>query len=65
MYIHLDMSKTGDKTGIAGIYIAGKRPKVEGEDSSKEMFYRVAFSVSVKAPRGYEISFDKHRSFIR
>ena len=25
----------GDKTGIAGIYISGKRPKLEGEDSSK------------------------------
>ena len=65
LYIHLDMSKTGDKTGIAGVYIAGKKPKIEGEDSSREMFYRVAFSVSIKAPRGYEISFDKHRTFIR
>ena len=65
MYIHLDMSKKGDKTGIAGVYVLGKRPKVEGEDSSREMFYRVAFSVSVKAPKGYEISFDKNRIFIR
>lgn len=65
LYIHLDMSKTGDKTGIAGVYIIGKKPKVEGESSSKELFYRVAFNVSIKAPRGYEISFDKHRMFIR
>ena len=65
MYIHLDMSLSGDKTGIAGVYIAGKKPKVKGEDSSKEMYYRVAFSVSVKAPKGYEISFDKNRAFIR
>lgn len=65
LYIHLDMSKKGDKTGIAGVYVLGKRPKVEGEDSSREMFYRVAFSVSVKAPKGYEISFDKNRIFIR
>jgi len=65
LYIHLDMSLSGDKTGIAGVYIAGKRPKVDGQDSSKEMFYRVAFSVSVKAPKGYEISFDKNRAFIR
>lgn len=65
LYIHLDMSKKGDKTGIAGIYVLGKRPKVEGEDSSREMFYRVAFSVSIKAPKGYEISFDKNRIFIR
>ena len=65
MYVHLDMSKKGDKTGIVGVYIVGKKPKIEGEDSSKELFYRVAFSVSIKAPKGYEISFDKNRTFIR
>lgn len=65
MYIHLDMSKTGDNTGIAGTWIIGKRPKIEGEDSSRELFYQVAFDVAIKAPKGYEISFDKHRSFIR
>ncbi len=65
MYVHLDMSKKGDKTGIVGVYIVGKKPKIEGEDSSKELFYRVAFSVSIKAPKGYEISFDKNRAFIR
>lgn len=65
MYIHLDMSKTGDKTGIAGIYVIGKKPKIENEDSTREMFYRLAFNVSIKAPKGYEISFDKHRIFVR
>lgn len=65
LYMHLDMSKSGDKTGIAGIWITGKKPKVDGESSSKELFYKVAFSVSVKAPKGQEISFDKHRTFIR
>lgn len=57
LYIHLDMSKSGDKTGIAGIYSLGQR----GQDS----YYRVAFSVSIKAPKGYEISFDKNRIFIK
>lgn len=65
MYIHLDMSKSGDKTGIAGVYVLGKSPKVEGEAASKELFYQVAFHVAIQAPRGYEISFDKHRTFIR
>lgn len=65
MYIHLDMSKSGDKTGIAGVWITGKKPKVEGESSSKELFYKIAFNVSIKAPKGQEISFDKHRAFIR
>ena len=65
LYIHLDLSKTGDKTGIAGVFAIGKSPKVEGQDSSKEMFYQLGFHVAIKAPKGYEISFDKHRSFIR
>lgn len=29
------------------------------------MYYRVAFSVSIKAPKGFDISFAKHRNFIR
>lgn len=65
LYIHLDMSKTGDKTGIAGVYIMGKRPTQEGVEESKTMFFRAAFSVSIKAPKGYEISFDKNRAFIK
>jgi len=55
----------GDKTGIAGVWIKGKRPSVEGEDITREMYYRVAFSVSIKAPKGFSISFAKHRNFIR
>ena len=69
MWIHLDMSSgalgKGDKTGIAGVWIEGKRPSVEGEDITKEMYYKVAFSVSIKAPKGFSISFAKHRNFIR
>lgn len=65
MFVHLDMSKSGDKTGIAGIYVMGKKPSVEGQDASKDLFFRVAFSVSVEAPKGREISFDKNRTFIR
>lgn len=65
MYIHLDMSLSGDKTGIAGVYIMGKRPSVEGQASSRELYYQVAFSVSVKAPKGYQVSFEKTRNFIR
>ena len=65
MYIHLDMSTSGDKTGIAGVYVLGKRPKIEGEDSSRELFFQIAFNVSIKAPKGREISFDKNRAFIR
>lgn len=65
LYIHLDMSISGDKTGIGGVFQRGKRPPKEGEPPSKDMFYTVAFNVSVKAPRGYQVSFDKNRKFIR
>lgn len=65
LYIHLDMSKKTDKTGIAGVFAMGKKPSLDGEDSSRDMFYRLGFHVSIKAPKGYEISFEKHRIFIR
>lgn len=65
LYIHLDMSKSGDKTGIAGVWIMGKRFGSSNDNSSKETYYRVAFSVSVKAPKGREISFEKNRAFVR
>ena len=57
LYVHLDMSKTGDKTGIGGVWISGK--------VGDEAHFKVAFSVSVEAPKGYEISFEKNRNFIR
>lgn len=65
LFIHLDMSLSGDKTGIAGVWITGKKPKTEGINSTKELFYRLAFSVSIQAPKGYQVSFEKNRAFIR
>lgn len=65
LFIHLDMSLSGDKTGIAGVWITGKRPTQNGEDMSKELEFKVAFSVSIKAPKGYQVSFEKNRTFIR
>ena len=66
LFIHLDMSLSGDKTGIAGTWITGKRPGVVGDGSSgRELEFKAAFSVSVKAPKGYQISFEKTRNFIR
>ena len=65
LFIHLDMSLSGDKTGIAGVWITGKRPQRAGEDPSKELEFKVAFSVSVKAPKGFQVSFEKNRNFIR
>lgn len=61
LYVHLDMSTgsggKGDKTGIAGVWISGK--------IGDEAHFKTAFSVSIKAPKGYEISFEKNKNFIR
>lgn len=62
MFIHLDMSKTGDKTGIGGIWIMGKKPSVT--NSRGDLYYQVAFHVAIQAPKGYEVSFAKNREFI-
>lgn len=63
LFIHLDMSLSGDKTGIAGVWITGKRPGNE-EDPSKDLQFKLAFSVSVKAPKGFQVSFAKMKNFI-
>lgn len=62
LYIHLDMSLSGDRTGIAGTFIIGKKPGIE--NSQKELYFRLGFSVAIKAPKGYQVSFAKNREFI-
>jgi len=64
LFIHLDMSISGDKTGIAGVWIIGKKP-TSGGNPGKDLFFQPLFSTSVKAPKGRQISFEKNRSFIR
>lgn len=64
LFVHLDMSISGDKTGIAGVWIVGKKPTSDG-DQGKDLMLRPAFSTSVKAPKGRQISFEKNRNFIR
>ena len=64
MYIHLDMSVSGDMTGIAGVFITGKKPPTEGLDQSNDLLYQLGFSVSVKAPKGAQVSFEKNKNLI-
>lgn len=65
LYVHLDMSISGDKTGIGGVWIVKKQYNADSEaPPSKDLFYRVAFSTAIKAPKGYQISFEKNRQFI-
>ena len=63
LYVHLDMSISGDKTGIAGIWIKGSKLSKDGTEY-KDGLFQLAFSVSVKAPRGHQVSFEKNRQFI-
>ena len=51
------MSYSGDMTGIAGIFIRGKKHSQIDLDQSKDLFYSLAFSVSIKAPRGKAYKF--------
>lgn len=64
LFVHLDMSVSGDMTGIAGVWILGKKVTTDG-NPSKDLSFRLAFSTSIKAPKGYQISFEKNRNFIR
>ena len=64
LFIHLDMSISGDRTGIVGTWIKGKLARGES-DLSKELYYKVAFSVAIKAPKGFQVSFSKNRQFIK
>ena len=64
LFVHLDMSISGDMTGIAGVFIRGKKPSTSEERQSYDLYYSLAFSVSIKAPKGRQISFEKNRNFI-
>ena len=64
LYIHLDMSVSGDKTGIGGVWIKDKYAVADDVAQSKSLFYRVAFSCAIKAPKGAQVSFEKNKQFI-
>lgn len=64
LYIHMDLSESGDKTGIAGVWVVGKKPPTADNPQAKDLIYRLAFGVSVKAPKGHDIDFEKNRNFI-
>lgn len=64
LWIHMDMSISGDRTGIAGTCIIGKQPSTDKENQSNDLFYQTLFGVAIKAPKGQQISFQKNRNFI-
>ena len=65
LFIHMDMSVSGDKTGISGVWIIGKKPPQPNQPESKDLIYQSAFSVAIKAPKGFQVSFEKNRNFVR
>lgn len=64
LFIHLDMSISGDKTGIVGVFIKGKKASIDSLNQSKDLFFSIAFSTAIKAPKGRQVSFEKNRNFI-
>lgn len=65
IYIHIDMSQSGDKTGIAAIAIEGaKRIDENDPDAQPELYYRMLFGVDIKNPTDAQVDFAKTRQFI-
>lgn len=64
LFIHMDMSVSGDMTGIAGVWIKGKKASTSELSQANDLFYTLAFAVSIKAPKGRQISFEKNKNFI-
>lgn len=71
IFIHLDASVKGDRTGLSGVGIVGhKEYTTYGNDAndegvvSEELLCMQCFSVGIQAPSDSEISFEKTRQFI-
>jgi len=67
VFIHIDTSLTGDRTGISAVCINGtKKPRYEEDNPNNEheLKYRHLFTVGIKAPKGDQISLEKNRQFI-
>ena len=68
IFIHLDMSLTGDRTGISAIASVGAREELQYIDGDmspvRELLYAHLFSIGIQCPPGAEISLEKNRRFI-
>jgi len=70
LFVHIDTSLTGDKTGISAVGVVGYRYQneydIETGDTipTKELMYRHVFTVGIQCPPMSEISFQKTREFI-
>lgn len=65
LFIHLDLSKNTDRTGISGVWLSGRKDveDIDGNKTSLPSFTH-AFSVALEAPRGDKIPYSKISQFI-
>lgn len=68
LFIHIDASITGDRTGISGVWAVGLREEYQYMEGDyvpmQELVYKHAFSIGIECPTGAEISLEKNRKFI-
>lgn len=65
MNIHLDLSETGDRTGMAGVCVDGQKTVTDFDGKKVSMpFFREIFSVGVERPPGDRLSFQKVVNFL-
>lgn len=69
LYVHCDLSKSGDMTGISCVAVLGYKNQERYDDSGeqnllKEMVFRHVFSVGLQCPANDELSMIKVKDFI-
>lgn len=68
IYIHIDGSLTGDRTGISGVAIMGIKEEIRYINDEftpiQELVYKHIFSIGIQCPPGAEISLQKNREFV-
>ena len=70
IFIHIDTSVKGDRTGISGVGIIGSKQSVaytteiDSQELVDELICQQVFSVAIQAPSDSEISFEKTRQFL-
>lgn len=70
IFIHIDASVSGDRTGISAIAVMGYTYRSDYDVKegkyipTKKMLYRHIFSIGIESPPNDEISFQKTRDFI-
>ena len=69
IYIHCDLSKNGDMTGISAVAVLGYKNQERFDDTGgnstlKEIVFRHIFSVGLKCPANDELSMIKVKDFL-